>query len=172
MINIINLFELEVGTVKKKLTAEELTALSIWLVEAINNRDVAPLYMQGVKFVYRRSTHADETMDFLYFAGQPTGMTMLWARELCDKIVALANKELLLDDVYPDFVDHPFHNATYQVKEFLAESNKAKLLAYVDTSRFGFSRAILPVALALSKDKAGYEMVMGQPDTNKLYYRF
>lgn len=164
MITIKKTFEVDTqGEEKKVFTPVTLTAFAIWLVEAINNKTVSPLYIDGKRFAWRSKVpafaiteaQANGDVDRIYFSGQQKGMDFLHARELIDKIEDIAaDSGDLLDDTYPGFTDHPNDSSRsrYQVTLF----NDDKLLGYVDTAR---GKSILPVALKLNKELDGYELV-------------
>lgn len=164
MIKVIKKFEVDTqGEFKHMLTSEQLTAFSIWLVEAINNRDAKALYFDDVRFAWRERVPefamapANVDLDLnerIHIRAQQHGMDLLHARNLVDVIEELADKEELLDDTYPGFGNHPSegHQAgRYQVTVF----NDDKLLGYVDTHN---GKSILPVALKLREDTKGYDI--------------
>lgn len=164
MITVKKTFEVDMQTdLKKVLNAEQVTGLAIWLVEAINNKDVKPLYFNKTRFVWREPEH-----ELIYVTGQQNAMNFLHVRELVDKIEHIAaDSGDLLDDTYPAFVDHP--NDNYQSRYQILPFNNNKLLGFVDTKN---EKSILPIALRLNEELGGYELVESNSITTRPWWDF
>ncbi|QYN79916.1 hypothetical protein PQD71_gp023 [Kosakonia phage Kc263] len=164
MITVKKTFEVDMqNDLKKVLNAEQITALSIWLVEALNNKDIPPLYFNKTRFVWREPEH-----EFIYVTGQQNGMNFLHVREMLDKIENLAGDSGdLLDDTYPAFTDHP--NDNHQSRYLVIFFNNGKLLGFVDTRE---GKSVLPIALRLNEELGGYEVVESHSITTRPWWDF
>lgn len=163
MIEVITTFKVNLGSeIKATLDVKQITALSIWLVEAINNPDVLPLHFNTPKFAWRHE-------DYIHFHNVFDGMDFLKARELVDKIESLIDEGCMLDDAYPAWNDHPLTPegciARYQVLPF----HDGSLLGYIDTQ---VMKPILPIALGKIKDGTGWKVVEGKPPTTRPWHHY
>ena len=166
MITINTSFNLSFGgsLQSKELDQYELTALSIWLVEAINVPQTLPLFLNGTKFIWRVEDHF-RVKDLDVRKG------LLEAREIVDEIEKIPQL-FMLDDTYPSWNEHPNHNCPlpvccrYQVLQF----NEGRL-GYLDTKKG--HRSILPVLLYLRPNKDGWEYAKGKhTESSTVYYEF
>lgn len=168
-IEIIKTFKIPFGTQfeYKKLDAVTVTALAIWLVEAIHNPNVPPLVLKDTSFIWRTNNVGDEPVIFV--EGLKTPVTLKHARELVDEIEKLANNDHLLDDTYPSWYDHAAEQGElpggYQVAMFTKT-----LLSYVSLSRNKVP--VLPVALQIHGDNEYYTIVKGQRKEGEIFYTF
>lgn len=169
-IRVITLFEIEIGgpLQKRSLDKTYLTALAIWMVEGIHNADVPPLSFSKDPFVWRVNPESGDP--YFRVSGCDMGINMLEARQLVEDISKLAEDDLLMDDTYPDWYDHPdAHmpgaNVTYQVR--LTDDG---LLAYMGGHE---NKPILPIALKLDKDDLSYKFITGSKESESSpYYKF
>lgn len=168
-INVITLFEIEIGgpLQKRSLSKEFLTALSIWLVEGISIPDVSPLTFHEHPFIWRVNP---ETGDgYFKVSGCDTGMNFLEARELLDDIESLAGRDLLMEDTYPAWYDHPSEHQSGNPGRYKVMSSKG-LLGFIDCD---LGKHILPIALKLDDKDNVYRLVMGEKEKEPSpYYKF
>lgn len=152
----------------KKLDAVSLTAVAIWLVEAIHNPDVPPLVFKEYPFIWRVNPEQGEP--HISVEGLQFGFDLKYARELLDAIEALADEDQLLDDTYPSWYEH-VAAANGGFLEYQVTMLTDTLLGYVSVSRNNVS--LLPVALQLHLgSKAYYTIVKGQKKDGELFYSF
>jgi hypothetical protein len=151
----------------KKLDAIGVTALSIWLVEAIHNPKVAPLVFKETPFIWR--VNPDQGEPYLSVEGLQFGIDLKYARDLVDAIEKLAEKDHLLDDTYPSWYEHISESSIdkldYQVAMFTDT-----LLGYISVSRKKMS--LLPVALQVHGDNEYYTLVKAYKKEGELFYSF
>lgn len=169
-ITVITLFEIEIGgpLQTRNLDKVHLTALSIWLVEGINNPDVHPLTFRKDPFIWR--VNPEKGDPYFKVAGLEMGMNFLEARDLLVDVGTLAGRDLLMEDMYPEWYDHPdVHlpgaDHTYQVK-----LTSDGLLTFIGNQE---NKPILPVALKLDKDNSIYKFIIGSKESESSpYYKF
>ncbi|QZA70667.1 hypothetical protein AH04_192 [Erwinia phage AH04] len=169
-INVITLFEIEIGgpLQKRSLDKTYLTALSIWLVEGINNPDVPPLSFLTNPFIWR--VNPEKGDPYFKVSGCDTGMNFLEARQLMEDIGKLASDYLLMDDTYPDWYDHPKNNMPGDDGRYKVRALEDGLLTYIDGHR---DMPILPIALKLDKESASYKFIVGSKESGSSpYYKF
>lgn len=168
-IKVITLFEIEIGgpLQKRSLSKEFLTALSIWMVEGIYNPNIPPLAFHEHPFIWRvNPEHGD---GYFKVSGCDTGMNFLEARELLDGIESLAGRELLMDDTYPAWHDHPSEHQPGDPGRYKVKTSKG-LLGFIDCDH---DKPILPIALKLDDENNVYRLVMGEKEKEpSVYYKF
>lgn len=169
-IKVITLFEIEIGGPfqKRSLDKTYLTALAIWLVEGISNPDVPPLSFSKDPFIWRiNPVHGDS---YFKVSGCDMGINMLEARNLLEDIESLAGRDLLMEDTYPNWYDHPDQHLAGNEGRYKIKTMENGLLAYVDTRK---NKPILPIALKLDKDDLVYKIVIGSKESESSpYYKF
>jgi hypothetical protein len=169
-IKVITLFEIQIGGPLQTRSLDKfyLTALSIWLVEAIHSPDVKPLSFSKDPFIYRVTPEKGDP--YLKVSGCDMGMNMLEARELLDDIDSLSGCELLLEDTYPKWYDHPKEHVSGDEGRYKVETFKGELLTYVDTR---VAKPILPIALKFNKSTECYNFIIGSKESlSSPYYKF
>lgn len=148
----------------KELDQYELTALSIWLVEAINVPQTLPLFLNGTKFIWR-------VEDYFRVKDLEISINMLEAREIVDEIEKIP-EAFMLDDTYPGWYDHPNANSPLPVyyRHQVLQFNEGRL-GYLDTEKG--HRSILPVLLYLRSNKDGWDYAKGKhTESSTVYYEF
>lgn len=168
-IKVITLFEVEIGgpLQKRSLSKEFLTALSIWLVEGIHNTDIPPLSFHEYPFIWRVNP---ETGDgYFKVSGCDIGMNFLEARELLEDIESLATPGLLMEDVYPEWWNHPTQSQVAGCGRYQVKLSNG-LLGFIDCDH---GKHILPIALKLDDKDDVYRLVMGEKEKEpSVYYKF
>lgn len=169
-IKVITLFEIEIGgpLQTRNLDKVHLTALSIWLVEGINNPDVHPLTFRKDPFIWR--VNPEKGDPYFKVAGLEMGMNFLEARELLEDINRLAARELLMEDMYPAWFEHPKEHMSGEDGRYKVRTMENGLLSYIDNHG---DRSILPIALKLDKDDTVYKFIIGSKESESSpYYKF
>lgn len=152
-------------TQKAVLGQKELTALAIWLVEAIYNPDIPALNLMENSWITR---HTDKDGEgYLKIKDMPVSINLKEARELVDSIEGMDCDTFLLADTYPAWNDHPMYERCGRYQVIKTED---EWLAYTDTVQ---KHSILPIALQINKSNGGYDYVEGELIPNStIYYRF
>jgi len=151
----------------KKLDAVAVTALSIWLVEAIHNPNVAPLVFKETPFIWR--VNPEQGDPYLSIEGLQNGIDLKYARELVEAIEKLGDNDHLLDDTYPCWYEHKAEQGDdetgYRVTMFTG-----RLLGYVSMARKKVP--VLPIALQVHGDNEYYTIVKGRKKEGEIFYTF
>jgi hypothetical protein len=168
-IRVITLFEIEIGgpLQKRSLDKVYLTALAIWMTEGIHNPEVLPLSFSKDPFIWR--VNPEKGDPYFKVSGCDMGMNMLEARELLEDIESLASAELLMDDVYPEWWNHPSQAQVAGCDRYQVKLSK-ELLGFIDTNH---DKSILPVALKADNKNECYRFVLGEKESESSpYYKF
>lgn len=168
-IKVITLFEIEIGgpLQKRSMSKAFLTGLSIWLVEGIHNPNVLPLAFHEHPFIWRVNPVSGEP--YFKVSGCDIGMNLLEARELLDDIEGLAGQDLLMDDTYPSWYDHPAEHRSGDPGRYNVKSSN-DLLGFIDCDH---DKHVLPIALKLDDKDKVYRLIMGEKEKEPSpYYKY
>lgn len=168
-IKVITLFEINIagGFQKRSLDKVYLTALAIWMTEGIHNPDILPLSFSKDPFIWR--VNPEKGDPYFKVSGCDMGMNMLEARDLLEDIESLASDELLMDDVYPEWYNHPTQSSVAGCDRYQVKLSNG-LLGFIDNNQ---DKSILPVALKPNNKNECYRFVLGEKESESSpYYKF
>lgn len=167
-IEIVKVFKVPLGseTQIKTLDMGSLTALSIWLVEGVNNPDILPLYFKEIPFIWRVNPEKGES--YFKVVGFELPFDFWSAHCLLDEIESLATADMLAEDTYPSWYERQEQdtlNLRFVVKVVDG------ILAYVDTHEG--DKSILPIGLKVcGEEDSYYAVTIANKAKNNIHYEF